>query len=154
MIKLSKPEKRIAENGIIYLLRTPEQVEQDLARIIEKTGQKDEEFKEYWRKLLSAKVPVCPKCGEPGGPIRRTVEGEIIGCDKCLNICGYDDQIDDILTAPEAAKMWGLEESTVKKACQQGRFYPHEARKTGKVWLVTRAGMERVYGKPKVNDPD
>lgn len=54
--------------------------------------------------------------------------------------------IKNILTAPEAAEQWSLEESTVKKACQQGRFTPEEARKTGKVWLVTIEGMERLYG--------
>ena len=51
-----------------------------------------------------------------------------------------------VLTAVEAAELYGKEESTVKKACQVGRFHAHEARKTGKVWLVTRAGMERLYG--------
>ena len=56
------------------------------------------------------------------------------------------DIFEDLLTAVEAAELWGLEESTVKKACQQGRFEPHEARKMGRVWLVTREGMERLYG--------
>jgi hypothetical protein len=54
--------------------------------------------------------------------------------------------LEEALTAPEAAALWGLDDSTVKKACQAGRFEPHEARKTGKVWLITRSGMERVYG--------
>lgn len=55
--------------------------------------------------------------------------------------------IHDVLTAPEAAKLWCLDESTVKKACQAGRFSTKEARKTGKVWLITVSGMERLYGK-------
>lgn len=50
------------------------------------------------------------------------------------------------MTAVEAAEQWGFEESTVKRACQQGRFHPWEARKSGRVWLVTTAGMERLYG--------
>jgi len=54
--------------------------------------------------------------------------------------------IDTIYTAPEAARLWGIDESTVKKACQQGRFTEEEARKSGGTWLVTIAGMERVYG--------
>lgn len=52
----------------------------------------------------------------------------------------------EVLTATEAAAIWGLDESTVKKACQQGRFEAGEYRKTGKEWLVTIAGMRRVFG--------
>jgi len=55
-------------------------------------------------------------------------------------------QVNDILTAAEAARLWGLDSSTVKKACQQGRFTAEEARKSGKNWLVTVEGMRRVYG--------
>jgi len=51
-----------------------------------------------------------------------------------------------VVTAPEAARLWGMDASTVKRACQQGRFRQHEARKSGGAWLVTLAGMERVYG--------
>lgn len=47
------------------------------------------------------------------------------------------------MAATEAATLWGLEASTVKRACQQGRM---PARKSGGTWLVTKAGMERVYG--------
>ena len=51
--------------------------------------------------------------------------------------------LNEVLTASEAATLWGLDASTVKRACQQGRI---EARKSGKVWLVTFVEMERVYG--------
>jgi hypothetical protein len=54
--------------------------------------------------------------------------------------------IGNTLTASEAAALWGLDPSTVKKACQQGKFSDHEARKSGGTWLVTVEGMERVYG--------
>ena len=37
--------------------------------------------------------------------------------------------IDDVLTTIEAAKIWNLEESTVKRACQRGVFTSEEARK-------------------------
>jgi hypothetical protein len=57
--------------------------------------------------------------------------------------------IDDTYTATEAASRWGLDESTVKKACQQNRFTEQEARKSGGTWIVTRSGMERVYGEAK-----
>ena len=55
--------------------------------------------------------------------------------------------INEILTAVEAAALWGLEASTIKRACQQGRFAPEEARKSEGTWLVTKEGMERLYGK-------
>ena len=58
--------------------------------------------------------------------------------------------IKDVLSTIEAAKYWGFEESTVKKACQKGRFTPEEARKEDNGprgrWFVTTAGMERLYG--------
>ena len=60
--------------------------------------------------------------------------------------------IDDVMTATEAAEIWGLNPSTLKKACtgQKGyppRFTADECRKSENIWLVTRAGMERLYGK-------
>ncbi len=62
--------------------------------------------------------------------------------------------IDEIMTTAEAAERWGLSAITVKQACsgQKGlppRFKEGEFRKSNRTWLVTRAGMERLYGKPK-----
>lgn len=51
-----------------------------------------------------------------------------------------------VYTAAEAETVWGLGPSTVRAACQKGRFAPHEARKSGGTWLVTKAGMIRLYG--------
>lgn len=51
-----------------------------------------------------------------------------------------------ILTGPEAAAEWGLAESTVRNAAASGKFEAHEARRAGKNWLITREGMERVFG--------
>jgi len=56
---------------------------------------------------------------------------------------------DDIITSAEAARLWRVDESTVKKACQAGRFLPEEFCKKGRDWLVTREGMERLYGERK-----
>lgn len=50
----------------------------------------------------------------------------------------------EVLTSREAADLWGLSENTVTQWCNRGRFESHEARKSGKVWLVTREGMERL----------
>ncbi|MGI8282095.1 helix-turn-helix domain-containing protein [Bacillus mycoides] len=52
-----------------------------------------------------------------------------------------------VYTTREAEKMWGLAENTVNKWCNRGKFYENEARKSGKVWLVTRNGMNRLTRK-------
>lgn len=62
--------------------------------------------------------------------------------------------IDDVMTAGEAARRWGVKVDTLQKACSGQRGYPPrfksgEMRKSGRDWLVTREGMERLYGKEK-----
>jgi len=52
-----------------------------------------------------------------------------------------------IMTFPEAEKRWNLGTSTLRKAARSGRFLENEVRKSEKTWLVTRSGMERLYGK-------
>jgi len=54
--------------------------------------------------------------------------------------------INKIITAQEAVVLWGLKQSTVRNACLAGRFTPAEVRKSAGTWLVTLAGMERLYG--------
>ena len=58
-----------------------------------------------------------------------------------------EELIQKVMTFPEACKRWNLGESTLRKAALSGRFTEDEARKSEKSWLVTRAGMERLYGK-------
>lgn len=60
----------------------------------------------------------------------------------------------DIMSTAEAAQRWGLSQTSVKQLCTgaQGRpprLMPEECRKSGNAWLVTRQGMERLYGKEK-----
>ncbi|EGK07117.1 helix-turn-helix domain-containing protein [Kroppenstedtia eburnea] len=49
-----------------------------------------------------------------------------------------------VFTSREAAKKWGLSPNTVTQWCNRGKFQEDEARKSEKVWLVTRAGMIRL----------
>lgn len=87
-MKLSMPSVKTTENEITYLERTPEQIEEDLKNLSRLRN--DEGFLDYWRKLLSVKEPVCPKCGAIGGPLRTTIDGgTVVGCDQCLKIKGY-----------------------------------------------------------------
>jgi hypothetical protein len=60
--------------------------------------------------------------------------------------------IDEVMTTTEAAERWKVSVVAIKKACSGQRGYPprftsEECRKSGHIWLVTRTGMERVYGK-------
>lgn len=61
-------------------------------------------------------------------------------------------KLDDVMGLGEAAERWNMARITLKKACagQNGsapRFIVgEECKKSGGIWLVTRAGMERLYG--------
>ena len=62
--------------------------------------------------------------------------------------------IKDVFTASEAARVWGLNSRTVLNACAGQKGFPprlkeDECHKSGGTWLVTRAGMERLYGASK-----
>lgn len=59
----------------------------------------------------------------------------------------------DIMTTSEAANLWGLSQTSVKQLCTGAQGRPPrltvtECRKSGGTWLVTRAGMTRLYGEP------
>lgn len=59
--------------------------------------------------------------------------------------------IDEVMTTKEAAERWGRLQAVIQQCClgQKGfppRFTNEECRKSGKTWLVTRAGMIRLYG--------
>lgn len=51
----------------------------------------------------------------------------------------------EILTTSEAAALWSLDESTIRKALILGRLL---GRKSGATWITTIREMRRVYGVP------
>ena len=62
--------------------------------------------------------------------------------------------IKDVMSISEAAEKWGISRNAVKFSCtgQKGkppRLTLEECRYSGGVWLVTYAGMLRLYGEPK-----
>lgn len=63
--------------------------------------------------------------------------------------------IDEVMTTAEAAERWGISAITVKQACSGQKGLPprfkecEEFRKSGRTWLITKAGMERLYGPEK-----
>mgnify|MGYP001642861474 CR=1 FL=1 len=60
-------------------------------------------------------------------------------------------KFEDVMSAAEAAERWGISPVTVKQACSgqrntPPRFTNSECRKSKGTWLVTKQGMERLYG--------
>ena len=52
----------------------------------------------------------------------------------------WHDCLTAVLTAQEAAQLWGLSRNAVSDACRRGAL---RARKSGQTWLVTLADMLR-----------
>lgn len=60
-------------------------------------------------------------------------------------------KFNDVMTSAEAAERWKISPVTVKQACSgqrntPPRFTSEECRKAKGTWLVSRQGMERLYG--------
>ena len=57
----------------------------------------------------------------------------------------------DVMTTQEAGERWNIPADSIKQCCLKRyankQFTDDEARKSGKNWLVTCQGMERLYGK-------
>ena len=59
-------------------------------------------------------------------------------------------ELDDIMTTQEAAERWNVTADSLKQNCRgrvKNGFKEGEFKKSGKNWLVTSQGMERLYGK-------
>ena len=60
-----------------------------------------------------------------------------------------DTPFDGLMSFSTAADLWGLNDSTLRKAIAYGKIMPGvDARKYGKQWIVTRDAMLREYGEP------
>ncbi len=56
---------------------------------------------------------------------------------------------DGLMSFSDASELWGLSESTLRKAISYGKLTAGvDARKYGKQWIVTREAMLREYGEP------
>ena len=54
---------------------------------------------------------------------------------------------DGLISFSDASELWGLSESTLRKAVAYGKIVPGvDARKYGKQWIVNRGAMLREYG--------
>ena len=55
-----------------------------------------------------------------------------------------------LLSFKEATDLWGLNESTLRKAISYGKLRNGiDVQKFGKQWLITLDAMVREYGEPK-----
>lgn len=61
--------------------------------------------------------------------------------------------LNDVMTLEEAAELWGKSSDSLRQACISRNGAPPrfitgvEASRSKRIWLVTRQGMERLYGK-------
>ena len=56
---------------------------------------------------------------------------------------------DGLMSFADASDLWGLSESTLRKAVSYGKIVAGvDARKFGKQWVVTSEAMHRAYGEP------
>lgn len=58
---------------------------------------------------------------------------------------------DGLIAFTDATQLWGLNESTLRKAIAYGKLVNGiDACKYGKQWVVSTIAMEREYGQPKI----
>ncbi|KAB8126384.1 hypothetical protein F9U64_20195 [Gracilibacillus oryzae] len=54
--------------------------------------------------------------------------------------------LDHVLSIKEAAEIWKLSDGNIiRKAIDRGNFEKGEVRKSGSTWLISYAGMQRMY---------
>lgn len=60
------------------------------------------------------------------------------------------EKLNDVMTFSEASEKWGLGESTLRSVIRTNKLTEGiDYRKSGKVWLITKEAMQRLYGEPK-----
>lgn len=64
-----------------------------------------------------------------------------------------NNSFDDLFSLSDAARIWGKEESTLRRVFRGPRFqYGLDVKKFGKQWVVRGDAMRRVYGEPRTED--
>lgn len=57
-----------------------------------------------------------------------------------------------VFTIKEAEYLWDIGNNTVLNWIKRGRFSKEEYRQSGRNWLVTEEGMNRITGKERIRD--
>ena len=66
--------------------------------------------------------------------------------------CGTTFEINNVMTVSEAAENWGITEGAIRKAIKSDKFIPGiDYRKAGRITLICREAMARVYGPLKIS---
>lgn len=64
-----------------------------------------------------------------------------------------NDPFEGLMSFKEATDLWGLNESTLRKAVSYGKLIEDvDVKKFGKQWVITIGAMEREYGKRPENN--
>lgn len=75
-----------------------------------------------------------------------------LSCDELFeNGVEVKTPFDGLMAFTEATQLWGLNESTLRKAIEYGKLVNGvDACKYGKQWVISVEAMKREYGQPKV----
>ena len=73
---------------------------------------------------------------------------------SCDELFAYGEKVktpfDGLMAFTEATQLWGLNESTLRKAIAYGKLVNGvDACKYGKQWVISAEAMKREYGQPK-----
>ena len=76
-----------------------------------------------------------------------------ISCDELFaNGVTVKTPFDGIMAFADATQLWGLNESTLRKAIAYGKLVNGvDVCKYGKQWVISMDAMKREYGQPKLN---
>lgn len=75
-----------------------------------------------------------------------------LSCDELwANGTIVETPFDGLMSFSDATELWGLSESTLRKAIAYGKIVAGiDARKYGKQWVITKDAMTREYGEPLI----
>lgn len=75
-----------------------------------------------------------------------------LSCDELWdNGTVVDTPFDGLMAFSDASVLWGLNESTLRKAIAYGKLVAGvDVCKFGKQWIISRKAMQREYGEPKL----
>lgn len=75
-----------------------------------------------------------------------------LSCDELFeNGETVETPFDNLMAFTDATELWGLNESTLRKAISYGKLITGiDACKYGKQWVISTEAMRREYGSPKV----
>ena len=75
-----------------------------------------------------------------------------LSCDELFeNGEAVETPFDNLMAFTDATELWGLNESTLRKAISYGKLVTGiDACKYGKQWVISIEAMKREYGNPKV----